>query len=730
MSTISDDAKKNLGLDSLQKAQEYLENSNYGRAFAHYLVHLELLPESREEHELKFCDVLNVWCSILENGKRDEDVRKCYTDALKYFPKSEVILNNYGSYLMRIRKNYEAKKYLQLAFDLKPDSLPPEKNLQAVKLNLLERWHFRMLNDFHRNKAYHDAITFINCPFGTTALDIGSGSGILSLFASRNTKINHIFAVERSKTLSEISTAIFRLNRIENVSVLNMHSKQLSKSTISAISGRKCNLVITEIFDTALFGEHVLCTLIDLWENILPEKAQIIPYKADVYVTGIDCKNLYQNHKYIRNNRFLKLPNLCVTQETNHPYDAFHLSDFQYLTNSAIGCSVNFGNIVELKNIYSNFDAFSTINLDVLVKGKINALAIWFDLHLAENIVISTNPFTGTVKCWEQAIVFLDHPIHVTPPQLVRVKMSCVEDKLQAKIVSHNVPLNHSCFKIPPELIIFLNDEYLINTILSLCDTIEDKQVVVLDLFPFPIFGLMLAQKGAKVFSTASSDSEIAFIEKFSQIHSIDIANINMIDDKQLEEYMQYNNLFDIVFASPINSDGIVFQKNYTWFEFYPDCLKPNGKVLPAKVKIIFCIIESEYLTYCNELNDENVLGFQIAESINDFSSNEHWSLPKDFRHTVLSANVEGPDILANFDKCVVQEMRIPLTRKGQPNAALYWFEYELSNGITLSTKESDFFDYACYLFNECSPNKDFIDIIIKQQGAFVKIYADDSKDS
>lgn len=727
MTEVSNTTKTNLGIESLQKAQHYLENNNYGRAFAHYLLYLELLPESKDEHELKFCDVLNVWCSILENEKQDADVRKCYTDALKYYPASDVILNNYGSYLMRIRKNYEARKYLQLAFDLKPDSLPPEKNLQAVKLNLLERWHFRMLNDFHRNKAYNDAIAFVDCPPGTNLLDIGSGSGILSLFASRNKKIEHIFAVERSKTLSEISSDIFRLNRIQNVTAINTHSKHLSKSNIKAITDRKCNLVITEIFDTALFGEHVLCTLIDLWENILPVKAQIIPYKADVFITGIHCKNLYENHKYIRKNRFLKIHNLCITQETNHPYDAFHLTDFKYITNSAIGCTVNFDNIVELKNIYSNFEAFGTLHLDVLVDGKIDALAVWFDLHLTKDIIISTNPFTGTAKCWEQAIIFIDHPIIVNASETLDVKISCVEDKLQAKLVNQTVKLHHQCFKIPSDLIIFLNDEYLVNTIISLCDTIENKQIIVLDLFPFPIFGLMLAQKGAKVFSTSSSDSEIEFIEKFSEIHNIDIANINMIDEKQLEEYMQYTNLFDIIFASPINSDGIIFQKNYTMFEFYQGCLKPNGKVLPAKVRIKFCIIESEYLTYCNELNDENVLGFQIAESINDFSSNEHWSLPKDFRRTVLSSDIDGPDILESFDKYISRKMRIPLFRKGKPNAVLYWFEYELSNGITLSTKESNFFDFACYLLNDCLPNKDFIDVIVKQQGAFIKIYADDS---
>ena len=63
--------------------------------------------------------------------------------------------------------------------------LKAQENLDNACSSLVERWHFRMLNDKMRNSAFHRAITLAVDSVEMTSggqlvvLDIGTGSGIL-----------------------------------------------------------------------------------------------------------------------------------------------------------------------------------------------------------------------------------------------------------------------------------------------------------------------------------------------------------------------------------------------------------------------------------------------------------------------------------------------------------------------------------------------------------------------
>ena len=48
-------------------------------------------------------------------------------------------------------------------------------------------------------------------------------------------------------------------------------------------------------------------------------------------------------------------------------------------------------------------------NLSVVIKeaGRLDALVVWFDLHLNEDVAITTSPLVTNLKqakCWEQAV--------------------------------------------------------------------------------------------------------------------------------------------------------------------------------------------------------------------------------------------------------------------------------------------------------------------------------------
>lgn len=75
----------------------------------------------------------------------------------------------------------EACSYFQRAIACNPGFLPARRNLQGSYNLLVERWHFRMLNDSIRNDAYRAAITrrVLQQGTGSSVLDIGTGTGVL-----------------------------------------------------------------------------------------------------------------------------------------------------------------------------------------------------------------------------------------------------------------------------------------------------------------------------------------------------------------------------------------------------------------------------------------------------------------------------------------------------------------------------------------------------------------------
>jgi type III protein arginine methyltransferase len=112
-----------------------------------------------------------------------------------------------------------------------------------------------MINDTKRNKKFATAIeSAIKKKKNAFILDIGSGTGILSVIAARhNENENHTFACEQNEVMCKIARETFKLNAVE-VKLFEMHSK-----TLLLPSG--CDILITETVDSAIFGERIVDTV-------------------------------------------------------------------------------------------------------------------------------------------------------------------------------------------------------------------------------------------------------------------------------------------------------------------------------------------------------------------------------------------------------------------------------------------------------------------------------------
>lgn len=90
----------------------------------------------------------------------------------------------------------------------------------------VDRWHFSMLNDKSRNHAFDQAIRKRILLGYDTVLDIGTGTGLLSLYA-RDGGAKNVYACEYSPAMCNIAKKVFHKNEAEDIKLICKASNDL-----------------------------------------------------------------------------------------------------------------------------------------------------------------------------------------------------------------------------------------------------------------------------------------------------------------------------------------------------------------------------------------------------------------------------------------------------------------------------------------------------------------------
>jgi len=175
------------------------------------------------------------------------------------------------------------------------------RHLPESVVNDVNDWHMPMMNDQQRNEAYRDALSKIVKP-DDVVLEIGSGSGILSLMAAK-AGAKHVYAIEASKNFAEISRMNFHRNhQAEKITIVNdmsthvevspvpkkrkLADKDNDKPLVQSLP-QKCTLLVAEILGTMLDGESSIHYYDDARKRLLTKDARIIPGYGVQYATLI-----------------------------------------------------------------------------------------------------------------------------------------------------------------------------------------------------------------------------------------------------------------------------------------------------------------------------------------------------------------------------------------------------------------------------------------------------------
>ncbi|XP_023335504.1 protein arginine N-methyltransferase 9 isoform X2 [Eurytemora carolleeae] len=438
---------------SLTQAVKYRTTRDFGRSFPHFLVYAQLKPQPfKDTHLEDFLSVVYAFSEELEKSGKPEKVLQVYEQAVNVLPENCHLLTNYGSTLYKQGKLIDAERILRQVLNIDPDFLLAKDRLENMAATLLDRWHFPMLNDRDRNSKYRRAIHNKIQGGCKTVLDIGTGTGLLSLYAAE-AGASRVYACEASEVMAITAADVFRLNPGGNViKLLPKLSTDLTHEDIP----EHVQLLVTETFDAGLLGEHVLQSLQHAWSNLLIHpsspvsgipnptfsSSRTIPAGADFYICGLESKYIRNQTKYAKDRYgYLDTQNLDIrshllSQNPREPYTSESLSSipggYKLLTKPNLLFSIDFNNKTEVDEL-SLVGRVSAVDLPVSENGDLDALVGWFTLHLDENERINTEP--GSETCWQQAIF---------PLNLMHNKVYKTESVISTEFKIHNhVELNN-----------------------------------------------------------------------------------------------------------------------------------------------------------------------------------------------------------------------------------------------------------------------------------------------
>lgn len=153
-----------------------------------------------------------------------------------------------------------------------------------------------MLNDWERNEYYRRALQQVipNCGKECSVLDVGAGSGLLSMMAAHAGAAD-VLAIEANPDLAALAERTVAANKAKNFPGANVTivADLSSKVHLEQMPhGRQADVLVTETFGTMLLGEGAINFVPDARDRLLKKGGVVIPAGGCQYATLVEVPEL------------------------------------------------------------------------------------------------------------------------------------------------------------------------------------------------------------------------------------------------------------------------------------------------------------------------------------------------------------------------------------------------------------------------------------------------------
>ncbi len=348
---------------------------------------------------------------------RAKEAMPCFQHALKLDADSVEVLNSYGIALWGMGDLKQAHATFERVLRLKPGDVFARRNLRLISGRMVERWHFPMVNDEPRNRIFEETLKrAINKD--SVVLDIGAGTGLLSLMAAR-AGAKRVIACEANPTLAELAREVVKKNGYsDRIQILNKSSQQIDPA-VDFFHGEKPNLLVAEIFDTVVIGEGALQTFEHARCHLLSDDAVIIPSRADLCAGLIQSERLWREGAADDASGF----NLSALNRFRPDTVVLEAASFEgeLLSDDFVIFPFDFTGKAKPEPMHKQIDVAVTRD------GICHGVVYWIKLYMDDELTLDNRPDFGDINAqaycehWYQEVKLLVPPVEVKQGMTLRI---------------------------------------------------------------------------------------------------------------------------------------------------------------------------------------------------------------------------------------------------------------------------------------------------------------------
>ncbi len=591
---------------------------------------------------------------------------------------------------------------------------------------------------FFRNLAFRRSIQhlLLGEPH-LSVLDVGAGSGILSLYAAKakGTKGGGgvVLACEANPVLAALAEEATHQERL--IKVVPKLSLDL---TTEDLPGGGFDVLVTETFDSGLLGEHCLDIVDHAWKRLLRPGSRIIPSGAKASFFLMQCDRLRAKRAFngcsvgrLSSERIFLVSKECEEQ----PYDCEELldGDFIRLSEDVPLVEVDFADVPLISRLRTSGIVRSCL-VRSLCRGTVHAVALWFKLKLDEREILSTRPGAeGGESCrWQQAVFHLEAEIQVQEGEELEVEFKVNGHIALLRCDRKSSPYqcgDRKRLKVPEKLVQRANDENLLVEYAKIGDAVASagNSMKVLDCCDNDVLlslHLLKASEKSEVsflFSSPSSygwkteflfglGEENGFLRPQERIQGEFPASVRESDGFE----------YDLLVWSPMSWDGVLEVTDETRLCLSKAGAKGTCTLLPSSITVWCRLFRSDRLKrrFRADPDDPSTSEFdgRLARSLNSLAPSRLKDIDME-RDLLVQASefVSGPTIAAALDATdLLRDFKcdfdlVDLAEGRMADGIVYWCDLSFMD-VVLSTWTPDnkFQSYrqAAFLFTQTLPTE------------------------
>jgi predicted RNA methylase len=262
-----------------------------------------------------------------------------------------------------------------------------------------------MLQDRLRIEKFKEAV-FKNVKPGDVVVDLGTGTGILAIYAAQ-AGARQVYAIEETDVADVAESVIERNGFGSVVTVLRANSSEVVLPELA-------DVIIAEVVGHFLFEEGIIESIAAARASLLKPGGTIIPTDASVFLAPVEMGADFTEVSYWST---WKDPDLSVIGKL--------------AANSA------YVETIEPKKLLAEPEEFFHVRFREAQpgtlshstefrcyrRGRFDAVAGWFRLRLDQDVCLSTSPFDAPTH-WQQCIFPLETPVMVESGETIRTSIS------------------------------------------------------------------------------------------------------------------------------------------------------------------------------------------------------------------------------------------------------------------------------------------------------------------